>query len=268
MGAELITTATAAFGAGAWFAGKVLEPSAKALGENLQAFLGARVNKVFATSEQLAKVADLDLKPIAPGLLTRLIMDASFSADEIEITDWWANLFIDASIKGSNKHAVFSDMMALLGPQEVRCLEEFVGFCLQIKHFGLKDYTASSMNDTSTGFEFSVENRIEIEDAADRYDEIVSHLLLGSYGWPIRPTEWRLPRRDGQDVALGFGFDKWSRDQRLPLGILERAGIVKPLSATFPVWDGAKWVRANGLTPLGYEFYCACKGYPQPEDRR
>ncbi len=260
MADELISLSTAAFGAGVWFAQKILEPTTQALGDNIQAYLGRRVSKVFAAGEQIAKASNLDLKPIAPGLLTRMIMDSSFSADEDEITEWWAHLFVDASLKGSNQHAVFSDIMALLGPLEVRCLDEFVKFCVQFEHSGFGGYLSSSMNDTNTGFEFAVKNRITQENAADRYDEIVSQLLRGTYGWPIRPTEWRLPRKDGESAIFGFGFDSWSRDRRLPLGILQRAGILQPLSATFSAWGGSTWVRANGLTPLGYEFYRACNG--------
>ena len=209
MADELITFPVAAFGAGAWFAQQIMQPTIKALGENIQAFLGARVSKVFATSEQLSKASNLDLKPIAPGLLTRMIMDVSFSADEVEITEWWAHLFVDAAQKGSKQHAVFSDIMALLGPVEVRCLDEFVNFCLQFENLGFIDYTSSSMNDTNTGFEHAIQNRIERENPADHYDDIVANLLRGTFGWPIRPTEWRLPRHDGDNVIFGFGFDSW-----------------------------------------------------------
>ena len=264
MATELITPLAAAYGAGAWFAAKILEPTAKVLGENLQAYLGNRVSKIFATSEQFAKETCLELKPIAPGLLTRMIMDASFSADEVEITEWWAHLFVDAAQKGSNQHAVFSDIMALLGPVEVRCLDEFVKFCLQFEHLGFIDYTSSSMNDTNTGFEHAIQNRLERENPADHYEDIVANLLRGTFGWPIRPSEWRLPRHDGDNVIFGFGFDSWSRDRRIPLGILEREGILQPLSATISVFGGNIWVRANGLTPLGYEFYCACNGHARP----
>jgi hypothetical protein len=260
MADELISFPVAVFGAGAWFAQQIMQPTIKALGENIQAYLGSRISRVFATSEQIAKASDLKLNPIAPGLLTRMIMDASFSADEEEITEWWAHLFVDASVQGSNQHAVFSDIMALLGPVEVRCLDEFVKSCLQFEHSGFGDYLSSNMNDTNTGFESAVQNRISQENAADRYDEIVSQLLQGTYGWPIRPTEWRLPRKDGESEIVGFGFDSWSRDRRLPLGILQRAGILQPLLATFSAWGSNTWVRANGLTPLGYEFYRACNG--------
>ena len=260
MANELITPEAVGVAVGAWFLDKLLGPSVEALGENIKAFLSTRSNKVLAAAEKISKEADIELKPIAPGLFMRLIMDASFSADDEEITDWWANLFVDASVNVSNQHAVFSDIMALLGPVEVRCLDEFVKFCLQFEHAGFGDDLSSSMNDTNTGFEFAVQNRITNENAADPYDEIVSHLLQGTYGWPIRPAEWRLLRKDGETEIFGFGFDAWSRDRRLPLGILQRAGVLQPLSATFSVWGGSTWVRANGLTPLGYEFYRACNG--------
>lgn len=255
--ADIIAATTIA---GGWFLGKVLEPSAKALGDNLRAYLGHRVSKIFSLSEEISKKSSIDPKPIAPGLVSRMIIDASFSSDEEDITKWWANLFVDASIQGSNQHAVFSDMMAILGPSEIRCLDDFVRFCLQIKSMGLVAHTPQNMSDTDTSFEFAIESKTQVQNAADHYDEIVFSLLSGTYGWPIRPTEWRLPRRQGEETIFSFGFDQWSRDHALSLNILERAGIIRPLRATFSVWGGAVWVRANSLTQLGYAFYRACKG--------
>ncbi len=138
MSDSVITTGTALVGTGAWFANQIFGPSAGAVGENLKVHLQNRLPTIFGRSAQLAEEKAITLGPIKPGLLTRMVVDASFSDDSEEITEWWANLFIEAGSEAfeANRQAVFSDIMAMLGPREVSVLTEFVGyFHQQVKLF-------------------------------------------------------------------------------------------------------------------------------------
>ena len=76
-----------------WFANKIFGPSVDAMGKNLAAHLQSRMPAIFGRAEQIAKEARIEPRPIKPGLLSRMIVDASFSEDTEEITEWWANLF-------------------------------------------------------------------------------------------------------------------------------------------------------------------------------
>ena len=122
----LITTGAALVGTSTWFANKILGPSAERLGDNLVVYLEYRLPKIFGRADAIASERNIEPQPVKPGLLTRMIIDASMSDDVEEITEWWANLFVDASRGGSNQHAIFSDVMAQLGPKEVLVLEKFL----------------------------------------------------------------------------------------------------------------------------------------------
>jgi hypothetical protein len=252
--------AGAATGLGIWFADKVFGKAVEPLGQSLSAFLASRWKAISDRSGEIASDNSLDPDTISPGLLARMIMNASFSADTPQITEWWANLFVNASIREANQHAVFSDMMALLGPAEVGCLEEIISLC-RLDATAIADLSASAIASSDTAFEHAVEEWIGFGHGPMAYDEAVQRMLNGPRNWAYRPTEWRLPPRDGSEESrFAFGYDPWAQERVLELAILQRTGILRPLSVTFSVWGGELWVRGLGLTTLGANFYCACKG--------
>jgi hypothetical protein len=249
-----------ASGGAYWFADKVFGKALEPLGQSLGAYLSVRCNAIFGRSTAIAEERYVDPQPIAPGLLARLVMDASFSTDDEDITEWWANLFVDASIAGDNHHAVFGDMMALLGPKEVQCLDTFVQSFPSCAgpQFGKNDPWIIKLQ---SHFEGAVGSWIGETDVAERNSEIVNNFLRGDPSWPCRPTEWRLPLKfQDREAALFYGHDPNYTHNRLPFDILGRAGILAPLDASFSAWGGTLWVRGIGLTLIGYEFYRACKG--------
>jgi hypothetical protein len=256
-----ILSQTGAIGAGIWFADKVLSPSSGAIGEQLKAYLQGRCPIIFGRSGELAKERNVEPGPIKPGLLARLIMDASFSDDSDEITEWWANLILDASLSGSNQHAVFSDIMALMGPAEARCLQMFIESfpsCAD-NEFGRGEIW---MDTLESKFEGTVEAWLGQKDLADRHSAIIINFLSGDPSWPMRPTEWRTPFKNNPDEegSLVYGHDPRYTQNLIHFDILKRLGILTQLDTSFSVWGGSIWVKGIGLTPLGYEFYRSCTG--------
>lgn len=244
-----------------WFGGKVFGPSADALGENLRAYLATRVSTVFAKAGEIAQERQLEPGPIRPGLLSRMIVDCSFSDDSDDITKWWANLFVDASLSSSNEHAVFSDMIALFGPAEAKCLREFVE---SFPHASEPSFGRAPawMDVLESKFEAAVKAWLGAGEWADRHDEIVGNFRYGDPSWPMRPTEWLLYRRveSEEELVPAYGHSQWYTQNLLAIDILKRAGVFASLDASMPVWGGNIWVRGLGLTTLGYEFYRACEG--------
>lgn len=249
-----------ALAGGAWFLDKVLGPSAEALGESLRVYLASRVSTIFAKAEEITAQRSIVAKPVAPGLLTRMIIDASFSDEDPTITEWWANLFVDAATNGSNLHAVFSDVMAYLGPREVHCFHDFVNFRGTALRPTLRVGPPRLIGQSEAAFESLISPYLE-GDIAGKYPETVSLILSAKPQWPMIATEWKLPRAvEGAESELTFGLDKWSRDRGLELSILQRAGLLVPVAANYSVWGGTIWVKGLSLTSLGFEFYCACTG--------
>jgi len=239
-----------------WFADKVFGKALEPLGVNLSAFLADRWRSIASRAGETSAERQIEPQAISPGLLARMVMDASFSADDPEITDWWANLFVDASLMGSNRHAVFSDMMALLGPEEARCLDDFIRDKCS-PDFG-KDALQHDYLDGQ--FQGDVRPLVWSEDGGVRpYDEILSDLSSMPTVWPVRCIEWCLPVAGSEEIN-GFGSDPWYDQNLMTLGTLQRAGIMRPVSASFSVWGGNVWVKGIALTALGYEFYRTCRG--------
>lgn len=247
-----------------WFAGKVAGPSAGAIGDNLKAYFQSRIPSIFGVAEAKARDAQIEIGPIKPGLLTRMVADASFSEDSAEITDWWANLFISASLHGDNKHAVFSDMMAMVGPQEARFLDEFV------KNFenGKLPAAFSFAPSSSTNIDLSRENWIfEIIQQSPftftRIERLETAMEAGQLPWPIRYTSWNLPvQNEAGTVKWHTKANQWFIENRSSIEILKRLGILQSHRIDVPVLDAPSWINTVEVTHLGIDFYLACTALP------
>lgn len=258
---EIITAANlAAAGGGTWFLAKITEPSAKAIGDNVRDYLGDRLPKIFGSAEQKAKALNFEPKPIPPGLLTRMVIDASVSDDSDELTDWWSNLFLSASQASSNRHAVFSDMMAFVGPKEASCLKGF------IEQFSFA--SDGRWLDPASPFRSSVSLTVgqaithfvgETPIKRERWSAVRNDLLRGELGWPVRATTWRLPglNESGETVWLNQ-HNPWFTAQQTEIEILERSRVFKMSRIDIPVMGPATWVDVVELTSLGADFYAAC----------
>lgn len=271
MSAELIIAGGAALGpSAAWFADKIFGPSASTMGDQLKAYLQTRLPTIFGVAEEKARQIGLNPKPIQPGLLARMIADASFSAENEEITDWWANLFVDAAQFGSNEHAVFSDIMALLGPAEVKLLDRL------LKPYGyvLDDIDDQGRSVLSTSPEITLDQHIShllgslpVED--HQRLSVVSSVSSLTLTWPTWTFFWSIPFfRSDRSIEAPVVGASIATENGLILDVLERAGLLSRQRVTITNNGHVAWVSTIRVTYLGLEFYRACTGRRRTRESR
>jgi hypothetical protein len=258
----IISEGAALVGAGTWFADKVLGPSAEGLGEHLKAYITKRVSRIFGEAGANAQERSIELQPIAPGLLSRMVRDASFSEDDDEVTSWWANLFVDAGQFGSNEHAVFSDIMALLGPAEVHLLDRLLK---PYKHV-LDDIDDRGRNTLSSVPEILLDHMVgelicPLPVASNRREAVVSGLSNLNLTWPSWTSFWSFPiLTDELSVETPTSGSSIATENRLIIEVLERAGLLAHQRVNIVSNGHMAWVSFIKVTYLGLEFYRACTG--------
>ena len=267
------TTGTViAGGIGAWFAGKVFGPSVDALGESLKVYLQSQLPAIFERAGQIADQNGLSLSQISPGLLTRMIIDASASGDSKEVREWWASLFVDASHAEENTHASLSDMMAMVGPSEAAALKSIYSRIEKCRpadpgHWEfsrfLVDHYVNEFMSIDIGYRFPVEP--EDLDEVNKNIENFQRLPL-----PASPAAWSVPTKgkmrvgDSEDIDLVWPCDRilpWFEENRLSFDILERARIIRISRHPLSRGQGRTgWIEFVGFTQLGMRFYETCEG--------
>jgi hypothetical protein len=262
--AEIISTGAALVGGAAWFADKLFGPSAEALGGSLKVHLQARIPNIFSVAERKASPANLH--PVAPGLLSRMIVDASFSEENEEVTDWWANLFIQAASGHceTNRQAVFSDIMAMLGPTEVRVLKDLVDYYrLQIGHLTPADRSqarAAGMLLQERLLE-SIIRKFPLE--GDAVEDVHKHLADPKIPLPVRTSAWALPEKTDAGTIWSLTTERWFISNQLEIEILERARVFRFVRVDVPLMGKFdSWIDLVGLTELGIQFFEVCSGEP------
>ena len=261
---EPVTTAAAVtLGAGAWFASKVLGPSAEALGDSLRAYLEARIPVIFARAEEITRNKCLEPNAIKPGLFAKMVMSASMSEDVDEITEWWANLFVDASMTGSNQHAVFSDIMAQIGPAEAALFDELLRPFTYLFDEAGADGRRMLSSTPNTGLDHEL--RRMLGDIPINQGEPIELLAGGhrlNFTWPVWISWVSIPRIDGNGHASTptTGLYITTKDPVL-VDTLVRVGLLRNRSLTITKSENIQAdIHTVHLTPLGAEFYRAVTG--------
>jgi hypothetical protein len=194
-----------------------------------------------------------------------MIMDASFSDDAEEITDWWANLFVSAALKGDNRHAVFSDMMAMIGPVEASCLKDLISPFQQKKStLGLL-LSSRDVGNVDVAREAWILDRLgDPPFYRGKIDEMAQSFERGEADWPIRLRAWKLYVQQGWNLtAVEMQSSAWFETNELALEVLARTGVLRMARVDVPVMGQPSWVDTVELTRLGAEFYLACTGATQ-----
>jgi hypothetical protein len=246
-----------------WFAGKILAPSAEAIGESIRAYAQSRVPSIFGRAKEIIEERSMDPMPIKAGLLARMVMDASFSEDTPEITEWWANLFVSASQHGDNRHAVFSDMMATIGPAEAAALDNFYGFVLK----QTADLDLPLIMEQSAVVPAIQQNVLKkfihllplSEEERRRVDVIIATTKVPA---AARSYAWCLPVKiDDRTAKFPITSEIWFSDRRFAFEVLERSRIVAFERIDVPI-SGSQtaYIDFLRLTSLGFEFCKACTG--------
>ena len=264
MSGEIVTAAQILAGTGAagWTASRLLGASADAVGEHIQAFLGSRVSTIFAKVHDKATENDIEPVAIQPGLLTRMVIDASMSQDEEDLTDWWANLFLSAGSghTEANRHAVFSDVLSTLGPNEVVLLADFVS------QFREAQRARGDQNGPVSRSEALLMTDQHLEEVFDmsgghgsNYQAAKEALVALRLPVPLRIYEWKLPDVGGDEGDWRYEQAGWYKDRQFEVEILERSRIFVRSRHHAPVLtDRDSWVGTVRLTELGVSFYESC----------
>ena len=257
----IISPSTALIGAGAWFAEKIFGPSAEAIGDQLKVYLQSRLPKIFGVADSKARAEQLSVQPIKPGLLARMVMNASLSDDDAEITDWWANLFVDASCRVANEHVVFDEMMAMLGPKEVQLLDRLLADYLYVLD-DIDDAGRRNLSSPEIILDYAISNAVgPLPVSSDGRALMVSGLSKLNLTWPTWALFWSIPiRQDDGAISSPTTRGQVSTEDPLTLQILERAGLLERRRTVVADNELSGWVSTINVTLIGLEFYRACTG--------
>ena len=118
---DAVITGAALVASGAWFADKLLGPSAEAIGAQLRVFASDRMTKIMNRAHASSKGEIL--RPLPVGFVYQAFQNASFSEDCEDLTDMWSNIFIDASVNFSSRHVLFSNILSQMGQREAYILK-------------------------------------------------------------------------------------------------------------------------------------------------
>lgn len=264
MSDDLVTPEALAIAAGSYVAAKVFGPSLGRLGENLLVYWERRLPAIFEKADQIALDEAIEPRRIAPGLLTKLIVDASMSSDDDEITDWWARLFLDASTieTEANRSVVYSDIMAMLGPKEVQTLSSFVGHLQGFLRMNPSYEGRYAKRGAALAIDAELEGIFETKaEFSPGYEIIRQRLEEFQIAAPVRVYEWKLPEFSPGLSCWHFHQTDWYVSRQLEFEILERSRVISRARYAAPILANQNaWVGTIGLTELGASFFEACTG--------
>lgn len=178
---------TAALVSTGWFANKLLGPSSDFFGEQLKAFFSDRLGKIARRAEEINDGQTTQSLPPAFGYLA--VQKAGLSEDDELLTEMWANLLLSASREYRSQHANFAEILARLGPDEVRILNSLVsedGDYGQCPPVNLKSSIRTSLRHQfkSVYYPSGKSERELAEEARERQTALLNHDLH----WPGRIT--------------------------------------------------------------------------------
>jgi uncharacterized protein YciU (UPF0263 family) len=246
---------TALVGAGAWFANKLLGPSADVVGEKLKAHTTTRWKKIFEKAEKLAD--KVDLKPVPPGFAYIALSNASFSEESDEMTTMWARLLLSASASYTNKHLIFADILSNIGTDEAILIENMTR--LYFSKLNRVTINKQFMNNPREFVRREIDKRAvvgHISQLENRVSGGISNLRGEHFGWPTDITHFCGEYRDEKEKILfenGFGISTSHE-------ILIRQRILDLFEFEFERINMSVRVQGVTLTRLGMEFVCICRG--------
>lgn len=259
---EMITAASLiAFsgGSGAWLCDKLLGPSFDALGEQFRAYAGSRLAAIFERAEEDVDRSKVEALP--PGFALQFIQKASFSEEDLTITQMWAGLLLNAAAGVSSRHSIFIDVLSQIGPKEARFLDDIFQYGA---NYPLIDNPPADLR--SALFEASKRSidwaNVKSKAAAEL---MVEYFLNFNFGWPVMvefaevywspdtsgsKTEWVRRRARSEDA---FVVDALSRQRLIEYFDLDFS----------PGWASPR-ITGYFITPLGVEFVQSCRRAEKP----
>lgn len=251
MPGELVSAAAilAGSGAGTWVADKLLGPSFNALGEQIRAFAGDRLHKIFNRVAQ--KTGPEKLHELPPGFAFQFIHKASFSEDAEELTEMWANLLVDAGTDFKSKHSLFADILSQLGPDDARALDRLVP----------SDYELNYPAIVPVNIRSSIRSSLEYEARTDSLDQtaaeqVTTKLNVFKPYWPSRITNVSVPWKDGTNPVQWYGGGS---GVTVSEEILIRQQLVDRFHFDLQITMPPISVEGILVTGLGLEFLFVCR---------
>jgi hypothetical protein len=255
MPGELVSAATilAGSGAGTWLADKLLGPSANALGEQIRAFAGDRLSKIFNRTESRIKPDAVHALP--PGFLVQFVQKASFSEDDDTLTDMWANLLASAATKYVRRHAAYVEILSQLTGFDAEVLSRLVP--TDTPYFPQLSAPVNLRIELLSKIARSIKNISKTQQEAH---EELNRLFRTRLDWPGEITSGRVyfEGEGGNHPLTGGNPDQFaSYDNLVRLGLIQRFDVSNSLSQ----YDVA--VEGVLVTMLGIGFTQTCRGLAQ-----
>jgi hypothetical protein len=252
---EPISTGAALVGTAAWFANKLIGPSADRLGEAIRDYVNQRINSVFSRSEEIARLENVELKPVPPGFAMKVAQDISFSEDDM--TEQWAFLLVNASNKFSSRFALLSDILSQIGPDEAKQLEKFFSCDFEFeKNFLPQDFDSQLLEtilSETVGLDMHSRWQVLCDLKAIKYEHEGRHID----GWPFTISSVsEMGTFKGEASLIG----RTCHGEGVSYDILERQRLIK--RGRIVAKRGLRTFDVYFATPtsLGAEFVKSCRG--------
>ncbi|NNC47586.1 MAG: DUF4393 domain-containing protein [Sphingomonas sp.] len=239
-----------AIGGGAWLADKLLGPSAEAIGDQLKAYAGDRIRKIFDRAE--TKIDPIAVKPLPPGFAMIFVQRASSSEEDENLTEMWANLLKSAAESFSSRHTAYAEILSQLTPLDAQSLEELVPADTLF-------FPALAMPvNLRVELRLKITNEMKnVSSSKEEAQEEFDRLMNCSLDWPGRITSARIHYKDGdveRPLTGGISDLFATHDNLYRLGLIERFEIDNSSKRYETAVEGVL------VTALGVGFIQTCRG--------
>ena len=249
---EPVSTGAALVAATAWFANKVLGPSAESLGKELDTYTTNRLARIFARTRE--KLDNNTVQALPPGFAVQYLQKASLSEDSEILTESWANLLASAATSFQSRHLAYIEILSQMSAFDAQMLEDFVA----------PDTLFTPQISKPVNLKIELRYRLakEIKAISDTNEEArdeLERLLALDLSWPGRITAGRVHYRDAdkeKDCSVSGGVP----DQFAAIDNLYRLGLVEHFDVDISMSPYATAVEGVLVTVLGIGFVQTCRG--------
>ncbi len=200
---------------------------------------------IMQKAQQFAEKRGLQLRPVPLKFAVPFIERCSLEDEESELTDLWANLLVSAATNYDHSHPAFVDILSQIGPQEAKLLRAM--------HKQVADKDFDKLDALLTIYDQGTYwNSGPIKVSDDQSSN--SFFIMGGSRHDLEKA-----------IAVSSSYSTTIRQQNIQsLEILARQNLVVIASDRRKEDDQDKEYFSVGavLTPLGYDFVCACEGIP------
>ncbi|MEM8697187.1 MAG: Abi-alpha family protein [Pseudomonadota bacterium] len=246
----VVTTGAALVGAAAWFTNKLFGPSVAAMGDAIRNYGTARIEKILGSAAD--KTDPDEVRALPPGFGMVFFQKASFSEDNDDLTEMWANLLSTAATNFTNRHVAYVEILSQLTAFDAKVLAELV------PEDQFYDPAMSAPVNLRVELRLRITNGMRnISESEQEAQEELQRLLKADLGWPGRITSARIHYRiDKKEFPVSGGVP----DQFAAFDNLERLGLLEKFDITNSMKPYETAVEGVLVTMLGIGFIQTCRG--------